>query len=204
MAMNFTAVVCCLLAAIVVVTAILAAVITRASKDRGDGDLRRRRYVFALIVVLLTALCVSRGLYFASRTMNLCAAFGMVVAYCYFSFASFAIRPKLLGIVAGSTLIAPLILTVAMLPFTGLALGFILHDANAPYSETLTNDGMICRTSEYGMVASDEGQEVELLRPIYGLAYRRVFSTVVSYRTSSQTHGELCAFASTQWRLAAK
>jgi len=62
----------------------------------------------------------------------------------------------------------------------------------------------ICRTREYGMAASDEGQEVELLRPIYGLAYRKVFSTTVSYRTSAQTHGELCAFASTQWRLSSK
>jgi len=73
-----------------------------------------------------------------------------------------------------------------------------------PYTETATNDGMICRTREYGMAASDEGQEVELLRPIYGLAYRKVFSTTVSYRTSAQTHGELCAFASTQWRLSSK
>jgi len=202
--MNFTATAVRLLIGIAVVTAILAAVITGASKDRGGAGLRRGRYIFALVVVLLTTICVWLGLYFASRMMNLCAALVVAVAYCYFSFASFAIRPKLLGIVAGSTLVAPLILTVGTLPFAGLALGFILYDANVPYTETATNDGMICRTREYGMAASDEGQEVELLRPIYGLAYRKVFSTTVSYRTSAQTHGELCAFASTQWRLSSK
>lgn len=196
--------VACLLVGVAVVTAILAAVITRASKNRGSEGLRPGRYIFSLIVVLLTAACVWHGLFFASRMMNLGAVLVVAIAYCYFSLASFTIRPKLLGIIVGSTFIAPLILTVVTLPFTGLALGFILHDANPPYAETTTNDGMICRTREYGMAASDEGQEVELIRPIYGLAYRKVFSTAVSYRMSSQTHGELCAFASTQWRLSPK
>lgn len=202
--MSFAASVACLLAGIAVVTAILAAVIMRASKDRGGAGVRRGRYVFALIVVLMTMLCVWRELYLASRIMNLCAVLVASVAYCYFAFASFAIRPKLLAIMVGSMLIAPLILAMATLPFTGLALGFILHDANTPYTETTTNDGMICRTREYGMAASDEGQEVELLRPIHGLAYRKVFSTAVSHSTSSPKHSELCELASTQWRLSTK
>lgn len=196
--------VACLLAGIAVVTAILAAVIMRASKDRSGAGIRRGRYVFALIVVLVTTLCVWRELYLASRVMNLCAVLVASVAYCYFAFASFAIRPKPLGIMAGSMLIAPLILAIATFPFTGLALRFILHDANAPYAETTTNDGMICRTRGYGMAASDEGQEVELLLPIHRLAYRKVFSTAVSYSTASPTHTELCELASTQWRLSPK
>lgn len=202
--MSFTSLVACLLFGIAVVTAILAAVIARTSKDRNGASLRRGRYVFSLVVVLLTAICAWRGLYFASRMMNLSAAFVTAAAYCYFAFASFSFRPKLLGIAAGSVFIAPIILTVATLPFTGLALGFIWHDAYTPYTETTTSDGMICRTREYGMAASDEGQEVELLRSVYGLAYRELFSTSVSYHISSQTHGELCAFAATQWRLSSK
>lgn len=205
--MSFHTLVTCLLAGIAIVTAFIAAVIKRAPTDRSDVVRGPRFYWFytcALLVVVLTTLGVWRGFYFASRELNLCAVCAATVAYCYFSFASFAIRPRSLGIVAGAMLTSPVILMAATLPFAGLALGFILHDVNAPYTESTTSDGVICRTREYGIATSDEGQEVELLRPIGGIAYRKVFATVVSYSTSSGTHAELCEFASTRLRLSLK
>jgi hypothetical protein len=205
--MSFHALVTCLLAGIAIVTAVIAAVIKRAPTDTADAVRGRRfywLYTGALVVVVLTTLGIWQGFYFVSRELNVCAVFAATVAYCYFSFASFAIRPRLLGIIAGAMLTSPAILMAATLPFTGLALGFILHDVNAPYTESTTSDGMICRTREYGMAASNEGQEVELLRPIGGIAYRKVFATVVSYSTSSGTHAELCALASTRLGLSLK
>jgi len=205
--MSFHALVTCLLAGIAIVTALIAAAIKRAPTDRGDAVRGRRFYWFytcALIVVVLSTLGVWRGFYFASSDLNLCALCAATVAYCYFSCASFAVRPRFLGIIAGAILTAPVILVAATLPFTGLALGFVLHDVNAPYTESTISDGMICRTREYGMAASDEGQEVQLLRPIGGIAYRKVFATVVSYSASSGTHAELCAFASSRLRLSPK
>jgi hypothetical protein len=205
--MSFHALVTSLLAGIAIITAIVAAAFQRVPSDRGNGVRAKRFYWFyagALIVVVLTTLGAWGGFYFASRELNFCAVLAATVAYCYFSFASFAIRPRFLGIVAGAILTAPVILITVTIPFTGLALGFILHDANTPYAESTIPDGQICRTREYGMAASDEGREVELLRSVGGVAYRKVFETIVPYSTSSGTHTELCALASTQLRLSQK
>lgn len=206
--MNFLALVTCLLAGIAIVTAFVAARIKHAPLGKRSSARERWfywMYTFALVVVLLTTSGIWLGFSFVSNALNFCAVGAATLAYCYLSFASFAVRPRLLGIVAGAVLTAPVILAVATLPITGLALAFILHDVNVPYVQTTTSDGMICRTQEDGMAASDEEREVQLLRPVGRIAYRKVFAMAISYRVSSGgTHSELCAFASSRLRLSSE
>lgn len=187
-----------LLAAGAIAIAVLGVIARREPKVLLGAD-RSTWYIASLLIVLTIGLSAQEGFYFASHIWNACAILVAIFGYCYVAFASFVIRPRLLGITLGLILVVP----IALFPLTGLALGFILNDVSAPVIETQTANGLICQTYEYGMAVSDEGKVVNLIRPMYGIAYHKIFSRNVSYLTSTgfsglsspNSHGELCAFA---------
>ncbi len=147
----------------------------------GCVNLRSRAYTAAVGVTILIIALGSGGIFFQYRPLSLFAVCLAIAGYLYFSFASFAIRPKKLGIVAGTVLSAPIVIAILTLPFTALGLGFILSDVLEPYKTQQMRDGTLCRIREYGMAASDEGVQVELVRPILGIAYHTVYAVSISY-----------------------
>ncbi|NML30146.1 hypothetical protein [Paraburkholderia antibiotica] len=159
----------------------------------GCISLRSRTYVIAAALTCFTLVMAACGFSFQSRTLNVGMIFGAVAGYAYLSFASFALRPKALGIATGAALTAPLILAVFSLPVTGLGIMFILDDMAAPYRTEQVRDGIVCRTKEIGNAASGDGVQVELIRPVLRFARRTLYTHAVLY--TDTTSRDPCADA---------
>jgi len=193
--MNFKSMVGCALLATAIMIAITAVIINRKTRREKTSGLKWWRYIFAIVIAFAPLICVWQGVTTGSRLVNIVALFAAFIAYCYFALASFVLAPRVLGIFAGSLLTAPVISGLLALPFSGLGLFLVLGDLTAPYTESRMLNGFLCRTEQYGYSFSGEGLDVELLRPLYGVAFLRVSHTNFSYSQAAPQHDEACEYA---------
>jgi hypothetical protein len=191
--MNFKSLVGCALLATAVMIAITAIIINCKTRRERASGLKWWRYIFAIVIAFAPLICVWQGVTTASRLINIVAIFAAIIAYCYFALASFGLAPKVLGILAGSLLTAPIIIGLLALPFSGLGLFLVLGDVTAPYTESRMPNGFVCRTKQNGYSFSGEELDVELLRPLYGVAFLRVSHNNFSYSQAALQHDEACA-----------
>jgi hypothetical protein len=148
--------------------------------------------VASIAIVVLARCC---GLTFEAQSLNVIAILFAFYGYAYFAFASFTIKPKGFGMIVGIVLSAPIIIGIVTLPLTALGLAFILTDVTSPSTVQEVRHGVVCRTQEYGMAASDDGLSVELTRPILGLLDFELYKTSISYSSPGVTYGTPCEYA---------
>ncbi len=73
---------------------------------------------------------------------------------------------------------------------------FILGDSVAPYATVEVREGVQCRTKEIGNAAAGDGIQVELVRPLWGFAYKTIYED--SYMYSQNSPPAPCSYAYAQ------
>ena len=151
-------------------------------KKKRDGSEVRWwiRYVLALFICAAPILCARLGIFAVWGVFNIGAVLASFLSYCYFSFASFAVRPRAIGIIAGSLLVAPIVMFTLVLPFSILGVMFVLQDIGGPYEVTSMPNGFVCQSKISGSAVGESDQTVELLRPVFGFLMLRVARTSFS------------------------
>lgn len=157
---------------------------------------RSKAYVFCVLLACAPAVCGAAGISFQLRSLNFCALLLGISGYIYFAFGSFFVRPKLLGAVTGIVFTTPVVLGILILPVGGLGIMFFLGDIAAPYATVEVRDGVQCRTKEIGNAAAGDGVQVELVRPLWGFAYKTMYEH--SYMYSQTSPPAPCGYAYAQ------
>lgn len=155
-----------------------------------------KAYVFCVLLACVPLTFGAAEISFQLRYLNFFVVLAGVAGYIYFAFASFSVRPKLLGVVTGIVLTTPVILGVLILPFGALGVMFLVGDIAAPYSAVEVREDVQCRTKEIGNAATGDGIQVELIRPLWGFAYKTVYE--ISYMYSQTSPPAPCEYAYTQ------
>jgi hypothetical protein len=163
-----------------------------ASKETKTGSRVRFRvrYAIAIVVWVLPFLCAKAGVFAIWRPMNFIAMLASIPAYLYFSFASFSLRPRTVGIVAGSLLTASVFITMVVFPFSLLGIMFIVNDIAQGYQVTRMSNGFVCQSQVTGSAFTETDQTFELLRPILGAFYQRVGQSSYSLNESQGSSNE--------------
>jgi hypothetical protein len=146
---------------------------------------RSKAYMLGVLLACAPLIFGAAGIFFQLRSLNFCVLLSGIAGYIYFAFASFSIRPKLLGIATGIVFTTPVVLAILILPAGGLGVMFILGDIAAPYSTVEVRDGVQCRIKEIGNAAAGDGVQVELVRPLWGFAYKTMYENSYMYSQAS-------------------
>jgi hypothetical protein len=126
--------------------------------DAGDVSQARRHLVGSAIVVVV-AVAATLGFSFSAQAGNFVAI--IIAFFCTGALAlySFRFQPKLLALPVGMlTMIGLLLMTLYM----GLGLVFA---GNSPVTVEL-GDGLYCRSTAYGFVTSDSGEDIYVYKRV--------------------------------------
>jgi hypothetical protein len=128
----------------------------------------------AAALLLLNGLMTLTGLQTSSPLLNLLFPAGAFVGYCILATAAWSIRPRIVGIAAGTVAWAPLIVLIRWFPIAFFVGGLvILDDVQAPRYTAQIRPGVSCEGREWGNFAQD-GHAVALYRYVPGFPFVRV------------------------------
>jgi hypothetical protein len=154
--------------------AIALAVVARGTR-RGTRVWFIRVCALSGALLLLNVLMTLTKLETSSRLLNLLfptAAF--VVAYCILATAAWSIRPRIVGIAAGTVALAPLIVLIRWFPIAWFVVGLVtLDDLQAPLYTAQIRPGVSCEGSEWS-VYTQGAHAVALYRYVPGFPFVRV------------------------------
>lgn len=128
----------------------------------------------AAALLLLNGLMTLTGLQTSSPLLNLFFPAAAFVGYCILATAAWSIRPRIVGIAAGTAAWAPLIVLIGSFPIAFLVLGAVmLDDVQAPVYTAQIRPGVSCEGREWGNFAQF-GHAVALYRYVPGFPFVRV------------------------------
>jgi hypothetical protein len=158
------------------VGAIALAVVTRSTR-RGIRVWFIPVCALAGALPLLNWLVTLSGLQTSSPLLNLlfpaAALVASFVAYCILATAAWSIRPRIVGIAAGTVALAPLIVLVRWFPIVWFVGGLVLDDAlQAPVYAAQIVPGVSCEIREWS-VYTQGFHDVALYRYVPGFPFVR-------------------------------
>ncbi len=128
----------------------------------------------AAALLLLNGLMTLTKLQTSSPLLNLLFSAAAFVAYCILATAAWSIRPRIVGIAAGTVAWAPLIVLIRWFPIAFAVGGAVmLDDLQAPVYTAEIRPGVSCEGREWGFFAQD-GHAVALYRYVPGFPFVRL------------------------------
>ena len=128
----------------------------------------------AAALLLLHGLVTLTRLQTSSPLLNVLVPAGAFVAYGILATAAWGIRPRIVGIAAGTVAWAPLIVLIGSFPVAYFVVGaVIIDDLQAPVYTAEIRPGVSCEGREWGFFAQD-GHAVALYRYVPGFPFVRV------------------------------
>jgi hypothetical protein len=125
-------------------------------------------------LLLLNGLMTLTGLQTSSPLLNFLFPAAAFVGYCILATAAWSIRPRIVGIAAGTVAWAPLIVLIRWFPIAFVLVGAVmLDDVQAPVYTAQIRRGVSCEGREWGNFAQD-GHAVALYRYVPGFPFVRV------------------------------
>ena len=151
--------------------AIALAVVARSTR-RGTRVWLIRVCALAGALLLLNGLMTLTALQTSSRLLNLLFSAAAFVAYLILATAAWSIRPRIVGIAAGTVAWAPLIVPMVSVAYFIGALT-MLDDLQAPAYTAQIRPGVSCEGREWGNFAQ-AGHAVALYRYVPGFPFVRI------------------------------